>query len=122
VKFAARVRPAGDVEDFDLAPPGDRDEKSLNENLAPLRRYLDRQVDRPWDKVYSEIRANLDTRKATQLHILQHLRDYVQTHCWMKGRTVMANRRWFGVDPVEGLYVHPKTGILRRGAGTEVGS
>lgn len=114
VKFAARVRPAGDVEDFDLAPPGDRDEKSLNENLAPLRRYLDRQVGRPWDKVYSEIRANLDTRKATQLHILQHLRDYVQTHCWMKGRTVMANRRWFGVDPVEGLYVHPKTGILRR--------
>ena len=26
----------------------------------------------------------------------------------------MANRRWFGVDPVEGLYVHPETGILRR--------
>lgn len=114
VKFGARVRLASDVEDFDLAPPGGRDEKSLNENLAPLKRYLDGQVGRPWDKVYSEIRANLDTRKATQLHILQHLRDYVQTHCWMEGRTVMANRRWFGVDPVEGLYVHPKTGILRR--------
>jgi hypothetical protein len=64
--------------------------------------------------VYSEIRANLDTRKATQLHILQHLDGYVQTHCWMEGKIVMTNRRWFGVDPVEGLYVHPKTGILRR--------
>jgi hypothetical protein len=32
VKFAARVRPAGDVEDFDLAPPHDPDQKSLNEN------------------------------------------------------------------------------------------
>ena len=115
VKFAARVRPRGDVEDFDLAPPTHaRDQKSLNENLAPLKRYLDSQVGRPWDKVYSEIRANLDTRKATQLHILQHLRDYVQTHCWMEGRTVMAGRRWFGVAPVEGLYVHPKSGILRR--------
>ena len=28
--------------------------KSLNENLAPLRRYLVRQVDRPWNKVWSE--------------------------------------------------------------------
>ena len=31
------------------------DEKELNENLAPLRRYLARQVGRPWSKVYSEI-------------------------------------------------------------------
>lgn len=30
------------------------DTKSLNENLAPLRRYLARQVGRPWSKVYSE--------------------------------------------------------------------
>jgi hypothetical protein len=114
-KFAARVSPRVDVEDFDLAPPPrDRDQKSLNENLAPLKRYLEKQIGRPWNKVYSEIRANLDTRKATQLHILQHLRDYVQTHCWMEGKTLMGNRRWFGVEPVEGLYVHPKTGILRR--------
>ena len=84
-KFAARVSPQGDVEDLDVAPPSrEPDRKSLNENLAPLKRYLDKQVGRPWNKVYSEIRANLDTRKATQLHILQHLRDYVQTHCWME--------------------------------------
>jgi hypothetical protein len=114
VKFGARVSPRGDLEDFDLAPPRDRDQKSLNENLAPLRRYLDKQIGRPWDKVYSEIRANLDTRKATQLHILQHLDGYVETRCWMDGKTVMGSPHWFRPRPVEGLYVHPKTGILRR--------
>jgi hypothetical protein len=30
-------------------------EKHLNENLQPLWRYLERQVGRPWNKVYSEI-------------------------------------------------------------------
>jgi hypothetical protein len=29
--------------------------KSLNDYLSPLRRYLAKQVGRPWDKVYSEI-------------------------------------------------------------------
>ena len=28
------------------------DPKPLNENLSPLRRFLERQVGRPWDKVY----------------------------------------------------------------------
>ena len=31
------------------------DPKSLNENLSPLRRYLERQVGRPWDKVYPKL-------------------------------------------------------------------
>jgi len=35
------------------------DWKELNENLAPLRRYLERQVGRPWNKVYSEISLRL---------------------------------------------------------------
>src|SRR5262245_14992574 len=29
--------------------------KMLNEHLGPLRRYLDSQVGRPWDKVFAEI-------------------------------------------------------------------
>jgi len=29
--------------------------KQLNENLAPLRRFLRSRVGRPWDEVYSEI-------------------------------------------------------------------
>jgi len=33
--------------------------RELNENLAPLRRYLHTQVGRPWGKVFSEICARI---------------------------------------------------------------
>ena len=69
--------------------PSRSGQKSLNENLAPLRRYLERNVGRPWSKVYAEICATLDSRKATGLHILQHLRDFVACDTWLDGRTVM---------------------------------
>lgn len=118
VKFGARINPNVDHEESPPRPPAHPpDHKELNENLAPLKRYLSSQVGRPWNKVYSEICENLDTRKATQLHILQHLFHYVVTNCSMEGKTVMGDSGWFGYRPVEGLYVHPKTGILLRARG-----
>jgi hypothetical protein len=53
------------------------DTKSLNENLTPLRCYLARQAGRPWNKVYSEISANLKATNAVQQHVRDHLEDYV---------------------------------------------
>src|SRR4051812_44167695 len=44
------------------------DGKDLNENLAPLQRFLEKSVGRSWNKVYSEIREQLDHRRATGLH------------------------------------------------------
>ena len=90
-----------------------RQDKSLNENLAPLRRYLERQVGRPWDKVYSEIRANLDARKATDLHILQHLEGYVEVNCIHEGDVILTMHAGM-LACVRDLYVHPKTGLLRK--------
>ena len=54
--------------------------KILNENLAPLRRYLEAQVGRPWDKVYSEIAANLRVSSTVQQHVRDHLTDFVNLH------------------------------------------
>lgn len=51
--------------------------KSLNENLAPLRRFLENRLGARWDDVYSEIRENLKVDSAVQLHVIQHLRHYV---------------------------------------------
>ena len=51
------------------------DRKELNENLTPLRRYLERQVGRPWDKVYSEIAAHLRVDNTVQQHVRDHLGD-----------------------------------------------
>jgi hypothetical protein len=104
-------------EDYDSGPrrPGaPRRDKHLNEHLGPLRNFLEGQVGRPWNKVYSEIRGAIDTRSAIGLHVLQHLDNFVTTETAIEdGRVVGAN--WFGrVEPVRGLYVHPLTGILRR--------
>lgn len=54
--------------------------KMLNENLAPLRRYLARQVGRPWNKVYVEIAARLKATSTVQQHVRDHLKDFVQLH------------------------------------------
>jgi hypothetical protein len=115
-KSALALDPRRIDDDRYIDPPEPRysDGKSLNENLAPLRRYLESNAGRPWSKVYAEIRANLDGRKATGLHILQHLSHLVEMDTWLDGRTVMVWERW-GINrarPVTGLYVHPASGLL----------
>ena len=85
--------------------------KSLNENLQPLRRYLERQVGRPWNKVYSEISANLRVDNAVQQHVRDHLADFV---------AVKPRRRHYGWGMGDGtlwfqpLYVDPVSGLLCR--------
>jgi hypothetical protein len=90
-------------------------EKSLNENLSPLRRFLISQVGRPWNKVYAEICVHLRPTNVVQRHVRSHLEDFVvlklsvnkdgeleQPHGW----------RWrWGRQP---LYVDPRDGILKR--------
>jgi hypothetical protein len=91
------------------AQRGDR--KEFNENLTPLRRYLERQVGRPWDKIYSEIAAHLRADNTVQQHVRDHLRDFVA----VTPRRV--NGRWHsrtGGLWYQRLYVDPFTGLLRR--------
>ena len=54
--------------------------KQLNENLAPLRRFLVSRVGQPWDTVYSEISANLRADNTVQQHVRDHVNQYVATH------------------------------------------
>jgi hypothetical protein len=96
--------------------------KWFNENLSPLRRFLEGQIGRPWDKVYSEICAGIDRKSAVQEHIAQHIDDFVVRDVELvEGRPF---RRRYGVlEPIElgtrnrgrfGLYVCPRTRLLRR--------
>lgn len=48
--------------------------KPINRNLAPLRRYLRKQVGRPWDEVYSEIRDRLFPDSPVKSHLLDLIR------------------------------------------------
>lgn len=94
--------------------------KGLNENLAPLKRYLMKQVGRPWRKVYSEICENLDASNTVKQHVRDHLQDFVVMKVaigrdgeWMNGNPDYSwsnnNRPWR--QPV---YVDPNDGILKR--------
>lgn len=56
-----------------------RGTKYLNENLAPLRRFLLRSVGRPWDRVYAEICERIEPRSGVQKHVLDHVREFVST-------------------------------------------
>ena len=88
------------------------DTKSLNENLAPLRRYLARQVGRPWAKVYSEISAHLKATNAVQQHVRDHLKDYVAIKVSFNkaGEPMSVSGWWRSYD----FYVDPLDGILKR--------
>jgi hypothetical protein len=87
--------------------------KTFSDLLGPLRRYLRKQVGRPWDKVWSEITQSLDSRSLTGQHIFDHIRWEVEQEAWIaeNGR-VYRSRRWRANAPVEGLYVHPRTRLL----------
>ena len=88
------------------------DPKELNENLAPLRRYLARQVGRPWSKVYSEIAAHIRVDSAVQQHVRDHLRDFVAVAPRRNVGTWRSSYRgglWW-----QELYVDPTTDLLCR--------
>jgi hypothetical protein len=86
--------------------------KTLNENLAPLRRFLERQVGRPWDKVFAEIAARLRADSTVQQHVRDHLKDFVA----IKPRRGISTRYRKGDDALwhQPLYVDRRDGILKR--------
>jgi hypothetical protein len=99
-----------------------RGTKYLNENLAPLRRFLERSVGRPWDAVRSEIAEHIAARSAVQKHVLDHVKQMVETSpVILDGRphdpngsgprrdryTPLASYRRYG------FYVCPRTGLLK---------
>jgi hypothetical protein len=90
--------------------------RHLNENLAPLRRYLRGQIGRPWNKVFSEICTGIDRRNTVQQHIHQHIGDFIAINVERReGRLVNLADRWrysnTGVS--QELYVDPGSGLIR---------
>lgn len=86
--------------------------KEFSDVLGPLRRYMRKQVGRPWDKVWSEIARTLDNRSLTGQHIFDHIRWEVEQHACVGSDGSVYHNRWSGFVPVRGLYVHPVTRLL----------
>ena len=93
--------------------------KDLNENLAPLKRYLHKQVGRPWDKVYSEISEHLDASSTVKQHVRDHLTDFIQVKVTRDSDGgLMAPNHWGGPTPPDRwwakLYVDPNDGLIKQ--------
>ena len=52
-------------------------DKSFSDHLQPLRRFLEKQVGRPWNKVFSEVTAGRSLDSTIHHHLLTHLREFV---------------------------------------------
>ncbi len=96
--------------------------KYLNENLAPLRRYLHKQKGRKWDDVFSDICARLDTGSTVKMHVREHIEDFVMLRISFDtdGQWLGVNHRWHQPTTVDqwwpDLYVDPHDGILKETA------
>src|SRR5215510_13817018 len=60
-----------------------REVKYFSDLIGPLRRFLRKNVGRPWDQVYSEMKIHLDDRKVAGRHIFEHVGDMVETHAFI---------------------------------------
>ncbi len=95
--------------------------KSLNENLAPLVRFLRSRVGQSWNDVFSEICCHLDTGSTMKMHVRQHIEDFVLTRIsigrygeWLfEGEVLGSEGRWFRRRK---FFVDPQDGVLRDGA------
>lgn len=88
--------------------------RSFSDLLGPLRKWLRRQVGRPWNTVWSEICAQVDATSVSGQHLREHVRWEVELHVRMDAHGVALRTTTSGWRPqrVDGLYVHPRHGLL----------
>jgi hypothetical protein len=106
-----RGRPPRDLEDLPsfegMRRPHDHyGSKVLRDHLAPLLRYLEKQVGRPWNKIYSDVCQNLRAGNVVQDHVREHVRGLVA----IDGPAAIHD--WQG--KFQPFYVDPRTGMLSR--------
>lgn len=94
------------------------DAKEFSDLINPLRRYLRSCMGRPWAKVHSELSQKLDRRSVSGSHIWDHVIREIEIDCYIgnDGLAYSNNRTCMGRAsdcPIEGIYVHPKTGLIR---------
>jgi len=91
--------------------------KWLNENLAPLKRFLFKQRGRKWDDVFSEICKHLDTGSTVKMHVREHLDDFVMVKVRIDENGDYWGCHGWGPEPPirwwTDLYVCPKDGCLK---------
>jgi hypothetical protein len=106
----------------DVDPVIDALEAAGAARRVALLRFLRRRVGRPWDAVYGEMRAHLAPKNAVQMHVVQHLFQYVDRNVVVHDGQICSSRPYFWLsgaprplyDDGRTFYVCPETGRLCR--------
>jgi hypothetical protein len=100
-----RISDETDDVDDSAPPPRPKVYKSFRDKLGPAQRWLAAQANRPWTRVYSELRARFDSRTIAGRHVVEdHMLDWVH----LNGRS----NRWPHYRQFE--LVVDAHGILRK--------
>jgi hypothetical protein len=100
-----------------------KERKRLNENLAPLKRFVRSRCGRKWNDVFSEICENISLDSAVKKHILEHLQYMVEKEITLIDGIPHTFKSYSGLEPLAGVnyhyatdhfYVDPEDGILKR--------
>ena len=96
--------------------------KGLTDLLGPLKRWLQSQVGRQWNDVYSDACAVIKPDSVIRAHIKTHLLQFVERHTFMHNGKVCVldigyacrgiisvTERRYGCSR---FFVHPETGLL----------
>ncbi len=117
-------RAAAKQRDFENAPSKQgmrrpyRERKEFNEYLNPLKRFLYKQVNRPWDVVYSELMQSLHGGNTIIQHVKQHLFSYVELDVFYVGNVPYHKPPFYGwgqrVQIAEGSLYVDNHGVIRK--------
>lgn len=90
--------------------------KKFTDLLGPLQGFIRSRVGRKWDDVYSEVCERIGGNSTVQLHILQHLFQFVSVKVVRLADGTLEERGRFwpqSIYPSE-FFVDPDDGILKR--------
>lgn len=92
--------------------------KESSDHTTPLRRFLDKQVGRKWDAVFSEICRTYDARNPVNRRILELVARFVTSRglSAQNGQVVEFSSYGAPSEP-RGLFVHPQSGLLCKSIG-----
>jgi hypothetical protein len=92
-------------------------DKSFRDHLKPLRRYLEKQVGRPWDKVFSQVMTGRRFDSTIHRHLVRHIEEFVAIK--PRRRVITFGRKTSRPERREYLWAQPfyvdeGDGILKR--------
>jgi hypothetical protein len=65
-----------------------RGSKEFTDLISPLYRWMEKQVGRPWNKVYSDIKVNFGSNNLQHQHLFQHVKWMVELNCFKRDHKI----------------------------------